>query len=595
MAASTSLSLCVVRYAPRTSSFAIATATWAIVGCGGGATTRPVAAPAPPGPPPAVAPPAPIPIAAPEVAPAPSSCEAFRRPPPDEATAKSACADATAALATLATAAVADDDAAAGDALASLATCERLPTLLPELVWAERAPIACAESILAPVLDAKGRDALPAQLATARALVAASRLARLRPKAHAFDELARAEVEPSAGARATELVVAWKEALERAEVEAAALSKGAPSEIGAIARFEAAAAWLAFAKELRATPFPTELAAQKGKDPDLEVRYFAKLDEVTMPVAEHARGLATQGLGIAARDGILVKTLPSFQAILPPFQSRPGFEIRRTRDLELLTTSPKPGGTASEAAAVRLAIRLPPWATYAALERAAPALLLEPAVARALAGQRGIPAALRQQLERETDPKAKKDPKAAADPKKKAEIGSALVLARLRVALTYGSRPDAEAAAAWTAAKAPEDLLRVAIAKALLGREPKRDADPKKSGEDPTTAIRGYSLEPLDALAKRPAPLGPAAVFDAALLALDAAQTFTGPTADPLAPPPDPRKAYDEAIARLEAATKLGGLEAVRIDQARALLDGARESRKLLDAPQKPSKPTKSP
>lgn len=513
--------------------------------------------------------PSPIPIAVPEVDPTPASCDLKELPK-----SKEACADQKTLLATLAVAATADrkgDRAARDAALASLSGCEKVPTLVPETVRAELNPIACAEAILAPALDAKGKEAFPPHVSAARALIGASRLSRLRPKKGAFDLLARAEVDPKAAEAAIKTVVAWKDALEKQESDAIALSKGAPAEIAAIVAFEIAAARLALAKELRGTPFPEELKPLLKKDPDLETRYYAKLDEVTMPIVDRARGAAMEGLGIARRDGIFVKTLPHFAQIVDPFKSRPFFETKATRDLELLAPDP----FAKEPSdAVKIAATLPPWAVYTLLERAAPATLLDPQVLMALAVQRGIPSGLRR--EAEPNPKAKLD---AKQQKESDARMSAIALARCKTALGYGTRSDAEAIAAWNG-KEPTDQLRVAVAKALLG--PK--TTPAKPGTPAATDAKvGFDLTTLDALAKKPGPVGQAAAYDAALLSLDAAQVFGGEPTDPLQTKTDPKKAYEEAIARLDAVANLKGLDPARAAKAKQLADGARESVKLLD------------
>lgn len=528
--------------------------------------------------------PAPIPIPVPEVDPAPASCDAFSKDVPAGKPKDPACTDQKSVLSALAAAATAErkgDRAARDAALASLAACEKVPTLVPETVRAELNPIACAETILGPALDARGKEAFPPHVSAARALIGASRLARLRPKKGAFDILARAEVDGKAAEAGIKTVVAWKDALEKQESDAIALSKGAPAEIASIVAFEISAARLALAKELRATPFPDELRPLLKKDPDLETRYYGKLDEVTMPIVDRARGAAMEGLGIARRDGIFVKTLPHFMQIVDPFKSRPFFETRATRDLELLPPDP----LAKEPTdAVKIAATLPPWAVYTFLERAAPAALLDPQVLMALAVQRGIPSGLRR--EAEPNPKAKLDAKA----QKEADARmSAIALARSKTALGYGTRSDAEAIATWNA-KDPIDQLRVAVAKALLG-PPK--AEPAKAGTAAAVEVKvGFDLSALDALGKKSGPVGAAAAYNAALLSLDAAQMFGGQPTDPTQTKTDPKKAYDEAIARLDAVASNKGLDPARAAKAKQLADGARESVKLLDS--KGSKDSKS-
>lgn len=559
----------------------ILTSTFALVACGASVNPEPAHPTAPPATSSAAkAPkePPPIPISPPEVAAAPASCEAFTKvaigKPKDPV-----CTDAKSVLSALATAAGAEKkgDAAGRDAaLASVSTCEKVPALLVDAARAELGPIECAESILGPAVDAHAKESLPQHQAAARAMIGASRLSRLRPKKGAFDLLARAEVDPAAAEAGTKLVIAWKEALEKLETEALVLSKGAPPEIAAIVRFEAAAAWLAFAKELRATPLPDEIKGLKKNDPDLETRYLAKLDEVTMPVIDRARQLALAGLGAAVRDGILVKTLPSYTAILEPFRSRQGFEVRRARELDLLITEPKDPSDAAKVAAV-----LPPWMVYGALERAQPASLLDPDVLFAMAGNRGIPSTLRQQAE--ITSKTKLPPK---EQKLRDRARDAVVLSRVRVALSYGSRQDAEAASQGPTNE-PDAQLRVAVGKALVGPT---SAPPKLGTPAATAPKSGYDLAPLDALAKKPGAVGHAAAYDAALLSLDAAQIFGGDAPDPITPA-DPKKAYQDAIARLDAVVARKGLDPARADYAKKLADDARESIKLLDKPV-PSKKT---
>ncbi len=551
-----------------------------LVGCGGAANSPATTAKSPTQPsttePTKKDEPAPIPIPVPEVDATPASCDAFTK---DLAVAKPkdpTCTDAKSVLAALATAATAEkkgDRAARDAALASLSACEKVPTLVPETLRAELNPIACAEAILAPALDAKGKEAFPPHVAAARALVGASRLARLRPKKGAFDILARAEADPKAAEAGIKTVVAWNEALEKQESDAIALSKGAPAEIAAIVAFEIAAARLALAKELRATPFPDELKPLTKKDPDLETRYYGKLDEVTMPIVDRARGAAMEGLGIARRDGIFVKGLPHFAQMVDPFKSRPFFETRATRDLDLLVPDPLAAKEPSDA--VKTASSLPPWAVYTFLERAAPASLLDPQVLMALAAQRGIPAALRR--EAEPNPKLKLDAKG----RKEADARmSAIAVARVKTALAYGTRSDAEAIASWTPSE-PVDQLRVAVAKALLG--PAASTPPPKPGTPEATKPKlGFDLSALDALAKKGGAAGLAAAYNAALLSLDAAQLFGGAPTDPEQTTTDPKKSYEEAIARLDAVAAMKGMDAARAARAKQLADGARESVKLL-------------
>jgi len=555
--------------------------------CGGSSAAAPP--PATPTPAPTTTgkpapPPAPIPIVAPEVSEAPASCKELVLAAPAKVEEPKAekkdekkdvkaklppgpCADAKSAIGVLAAAAAAElaHDRATRDAeLSKLSSCERVPLLVTDVLRAELSSMVCAEAILQPALEAHGKEGLPAHQAAARGLVGASRLARLRPKKGAFDLLAKAEVDAAAGEAGTKTVVAWKEAIEKEESEALALAKGAPSEINAIVRFEIAGAWIALAKELRGTPLPDEVKALKSKDPDLETRYFAKLDEVTMPIMDRARQTALGGMGIAVRDGILVKELPSFLGILEPFKSRPGFEARPTRDLDLAIAP------LEKDPAVSIAAAFPPWAAYSMLERAAPAELLKPAVLLAFAGNRGVPSSLRLEIEK--------------DKKMSDAAKGAIALARTRTALSYGSRPDADAVAGWKDPKQPVDQLHVAIAKALLGPE----IAPPKLGTPAATKVQtGYELKHLDAL-KQPEKVRLAAAYDAALLALEAAQMFGPDPSDPMATPADQKKAYDAAIARLDAVATLKGLDAARATKAKQLADSARESVKLLGKPSKP-------
>jgi hypothetical protein len=571
----------------------------ASVACGGAAQNEPIAAPKPtpstsasqttaaPKPPPE------IPVVAPQVAATPSMCADLVGPKPEpkaeakveaDPKAKDAkadpkapkkdakgpkptgpCADGKAVLATLAAAARAEashDRAARDAALASLATCERFPTLVGETLRAEVSPMVCAEAIVTPALDARGKEALPQHQAAARGLIGASRLARLRPKAGEFDLLARAEKDPAAAEAGKKLLLLWKDALEKEESDAIALSKGAPAEIVSVVRFEIAAAWLAFAKEIRATPLPEEIKALGKKDPDLEVRYLAKLDEVTMPIVDRAKQIALAGLGAAIRDGILVKSLPSYQAVHEAFRSRVGFEVRATRELDLQLPEPLAGKPSD---AVVIAATLPPWVTYAALERAEPAALLGAPVLEAMAATRGIPSALRLEVERD---------KNLDDPRK-----GAIALSRTRVALEYESVPDAQAVAGWAAPKRPIDQLRVGVAKALLGPQ----APTPKPGDPIATAPQSaYELKHLDALAKGQGAIALAADDDAALLALDGAQRFAQAET---AGGADPKLAYEAAIKRLDAFEKRKGADPKKAARAKELATSARETLKLLQKP----------
>lgn len=475
------------------------------------------------------------------------------------------CADAKATLATLATAARAEaahDRAARDAALASLASCERFPALVGEALRAEASPMVCAEAIVTPALEAHGKEALPQHQAAARGLIGASRLSRLRPKAGEFDLLARAEREPMAAEAGKKLLLLWKDALEKEESDAIALSKGAPAEIVAVVRFEIAAAWLAFAKEIRATPLPEEIKQLAKKDADLEIRYLAKLDEVTMPIVDRAKQIALAGLGAAIRDGILVKSLPSYQAVHEAFRSRVGFEVRATRELDLQLADPLAGKPSD---AVVIAASLPPWVAYAALERAEPAALLGAPVLEALAQSRGVPSALRLEVERD---------KNLDDARR-----GAIALSRTRVALEYESVPDAQAVAGWAAPKRPIDQLRVGVAKALLGPQ---TPTPKPGDPIATAPQSSYELKHLDALAKGQGPIALAADFDAALLALDGAQRFAQAETSTGA---DPKLAYEAAIKRLDSFEKRKGADPKKAARAKELAASARETLKLLQKP----------
>jgi hypothetical protein len=488
------------------------------------------------------------------------------------------CADGKSVLATLATAAraeLAHDRPGRDAALASLATCDRFPTLVGDTLRAELAPMVCAEAIVTPALEAHGKEALPNHQVDARALIGASRLARLRPKKGEFDLLARAEKDPAAAQAGKKLLLLWRDAIEKEEGDAIALATGTRNaEIQAIVRFEIADAWLAFAKEIRATPLPDEIKELAKKDADLEVRYYGKLDEVTMPIVERAKQIALAGLGFAVRDGILVKSLASYQPVLEAFRSRVGFEVRGTRVLDLQIPDPL-AGKASDAVAIASA--LPPWLTFAALERADPASLLGAPVLEALAGQRGIPSDLRREVEKD---------KNLDDGRR-----GAIALSRTRAALEYESVPDAQAVAGWAAPKRPIDQLRVGVAKALLGPQ----APPPKPGDPLATAPQSaYELKFLDGLAKGQGPIALAADFDAALLALDGAQRFAQADANAAgAGAADPKGSYEAAIKRLDAFEKRKGADPKRAARAKELANGARETLKLFaKAPASPSTPS---
>jgi hypothetical protein len=201
------------------------------------------------------------------------------------------------------------------------------------------------------------------------------------------------------------------------------------------------------------------------------------------------------------------------------------------------------------------------------LERAAPARLLEAKVLDAFAANRGIPSSLRQEVERD---------KKLADGTK-----GAIALSRTRAALAYSSRPDAEVVAGWDAPKKEIDQLRVAVAKALVGPV---TAPPKPGDPQATKPQSGLELKHLDALAKKPGGVGAAAAFDAALLALEGAQTLP-PGDDPTTFVDEQKKAYEAAIARLDAVATRKGLDPARAKQAKELADGARASLKLLERP----------
>lgn len=556
----------------------------ALAACGGASQNAVVAAPKPapstssteqaPKPPPE------IPVVAPQVGASPAFCGELVVAPKAAAIAKPAspaideagkkakptavCADGKSVLATLAAAARAEaghDRAARDAALASLASCERVPTLIVDTLRAELAPTVCGEAIVTPAIEARGKEALPQHLADARAMIGASRLSRLRPKKGEFDLLARAEKDPAAAQASRKLLLLWKDAIEKEEGDAIALANGSRNaEIQAIVRFEIAGAWLAFAKELRATPLPDEIKQLAKSDPDLEVRYLAKLDEVTMPVVDRAKQIALAGLGFAVRDGVLVKSLPSYEPVLEAFRSRVGFEVRPTRMLDLQlpeVTAGKPSD------AVVIARSLPPWFTFAALERADPAALLAAPTLEALAANRGIPSELRREVEKEK----------SLDEVRR----GAIALSRTRVALEYESVPDAQVVAGWAAPKRAIDQLRVGVAKALLGPQ----APPPKPGDPLATAPQSaYELKYLDVLAKGQGPIALAADFDAALLALDGAQRFSSAELGPGAI--DPKAAYEAAIKRLDALEKRKGIGPAHAVRAHELANGARETLKLM-------------
>jgi hypothetical protein len=518
--------------------------------------------------------PAPLPIALPQLAEAPSMCAEYATKPLPTDADKSlgTCPNAAAALAALGEASIAEskrDRAARELALAKLARCERLPPLVLDVWRAETAPLACAEAILKEPITAHGSEAMPAHLAAAKGLVAASRLARLRPKKGDFDLLVRAEVDPAAREAGIKSVQAWKDALDHEEAEAAALAKGAPAEVQAVVVFEVASAWIALVQELRATPYPEELRALH-KDHDVAIDYYAELDKVTAPPLDHARMSAQVGLGLGARDGVLLSSLPSFAPIAETFKSRSGFERRPTRELDL--DPPKldlESKTTRDSA--RIAAALPPWAAFALLERLAPAELLEAPVLSAFAWNRGIPAVLRREVEKE----------AKLDPTRKALIGAA----RLRVAIEYAQRSDAEVASL-APTPTPADALRAALAKALLGPSatPKKAKLPAEMKADDTPRF-GFDLSLLDAFAKSHPALAHLAMFDAAVLALEAAQRFGGgDEVDTFAPRPDPKVAYETAIARLDAVAASKDKNAIHAARARELADSARASVKLLGA-----------
>ncbi len=555
-----------------------------LAACGGASQNAVVAAPKPAPPPSSTAeapkPPPEIPVVAPQVGATPAFCsELVVAPKPIEAAkpadqkvdragkkAKptSVCADAKSVLATIATAARAEaahDRAARDAALASLASCERVQTLITDTLRAELAPAVCGEAIVTPAIEARGKEALPQHLADARAMIGASRLARLRPKKGEFDLLARAEKDPAAAQASRKLLLLWKDAIEKEEGDAIAFANGSRNaEIQAIVRFEIAGAWLAFAKELRATSLPEEIKQLAKSDPDLEVRYLAKLDEVTMPIVDRAKQIALAGLGFAVRDGVLVKSLLSYEPVLEAFRSRVGFEVRPTRMLDLQlpdVTAGKPSDV------VVIARSLPPWFTFAALERVDPASLLGAPTLEALASHRGIPSELRREVEKEKN----------LDEVRR----GAIALSRTRVALEYESVPDAQAAAGWAAPKRAIDQLRVAVAKALLGPQ----TPPPKPGDPLATAPQSaYELKYLDALAKGQGPIALAADYDAALLALDGAQRFSSAEMGPGAL--DPKAAYEAAIKRLDALEKRKGMGPAHAVRAHELANSARETLKLM-------------
>ncbi|MFI5298017.1 MAG: hypothetical protein ACHREM_07960 [Polyangiales bacterium] len=510
------------------------------------------------------APPPPLPVAIPEVAPAPSTCGAFIVPAPamSATIVVPACDTIPSTLHTLASA-VTKPISDRSLALASLAACARAPAMVLEVVRASEAPMACGEAILTPALDAHGKEAMPAHLAAARAIVGASRLARLRPKKGDFDTLARAEIDAPSAEAALRSVISWRDAIDKQESESIGLATGAPSELLAIVRFESAAAWLALADEIRHTPLPDEIKKLSTPDHDLETRYLAKLDEVTMPLVDRAAKLALAGLGTAARDGILVRDLPSFHAIQPSFKSRLGFEARATRSLDLRVAASVTPKDAELADAATLARSLPPWALFAILERVDPSKLLAAHVVEALAESRGVPAALRVELERD---------KALDDAKK-----SALSLASLRVALSYGSRRHAEMVALWKSPKAPVDKLRVAIATALLGPTKPVESPPKSLDPVGPDALPVFDLAPLDAIAKGTGAFADAAAFDAALLSLELAHDASSSKAEA-------KRAYESAIARFDATVARKGVDKEIAAAAKRFAADARESFALIEA-----------
>jgi hypothetical protein len=223
-------------------------------------------------------------------------------------------------------------------------------------------------------------------------------------------------------------------------------------------------------------------------------------------------------------------------------------------------------GTGSKSSdAVFVAGVLPPWAAYASLERADPKTLLTAPVLEAFAAHRGIPSALRLENERE---------KSLDDARK-----GAIALSRVRIALAYESTPDAIAVSGWKSPKRPIDQLRVAIAKALVGVE--STAKPGEPAATSTTAA--YDLKPLDQLAKGAGPIAIAAAYNAALLSLDGAQRFTGEADGGPKGVAEQKAAYEAAIKRLDDFAKVKNADKARVDKARELANGPRETVKLLD------------
>jgi hypothetical protein len=197
------------------------------------------------------------------------------------------------------------------------------------------------------------------------------------------------------------------------------------------------------------------------------------------------------------------------------------------------------------------------------LERVDPSKLLAAPVVEAFAETRGVPAALRMELERD---------KKLDDARK-----SALSLGALRVALSYGSRRHAEMVALWKTPKSPADKLRVAIATALLG--PAKAVDPAPKSLDPVgpDAMPAFDLAPLDAIAKGTGAIADAAALDAAMLSLELAH-------DAASSKVEAKRAYQASLARFDAVVVRKGVDKDVAAIARRFADDARESLKLLDA-----------
>ena len=394
------------------STFALATLTVGLGGCGGGATTPPPIVPQATPPktstemsttttkaPSSTDPfalgvatadePAAAEPAAPDltawaaarsvagVSAAPATCNAFAQRQP--AGKSPACADRPTALAAL-DAALAESDAGKRDAaLVGLDTCAGLQPGLVRALRAELAPVECADKIVDGAIERRPPGITPSMLGTLVAQSLAARLARTVAKAPAlappYDKAHVAAYVKGPLKTWIQAQAVAIESISRSGVKLEGYAKG-------IVAVEAGLAELRFVERVRAVPVPTEFE----KDAELKEVYVGTLEQYLDPRKDRGRDAALIGLRELASVGVLHDArVDKSRALLGKLYA--GRRIDALDALLLPELPPLAQLTLEE----RLAAKLPTFYANIVLD---PATLVQPAIVRALLAQ-GVPVALR--------------------------------------------------------------------------------------------------------------------------------------------------------------------------------------------------------